>query len=478
MITPRGRFSTPSSRREFLRTSGLAAFLAPVFLGLPEFAYGQARPKRLVSIFLPNGYVDGCVFVTKDAAGKAILGPGHKPLQPLIDDALFVVNQSAESIRCRYRDKYGGNLSGHGEVAASLFTGHVRNPQDGGRFLAPSLDQIVATELVRTKAFPSEARKSLGILIAGERPARGSGVFARTAQDWTLNETKDLSCAPLPLLADPLEGFAFLFGGMDGNATDARSLWVRDKSLLDEPKAALDVLARDLPREGKALLEAHLDALRSLESELTQDAGGDFSGLRRPPTLTGAQREADPARVFEEWWKLVDMAFRFDRTRVVSVEVGGSAARYRVPGINLPGFEVDSEAKGTKHSDHHSYTHIGGNGAQGLYEYFDWYNQRVVRLVRLLQGDGDATKENLLAQSLVHVTAESGRQHQARNMPTFLLGACGGTVRGQGRVVDLGGTDSAHLGFLVEVGRALGVNGLSRLGNAEYQVKDLKGLLG
>src|SRR5438094_7255270 len=79
------------SRREFIRDLGIGAAALPFVLNLPSlgFANQQARKRRLVVMFSPNGVVPGA-FWPDEEGEKFTLKESLKPLEPFRDHTLIL----------------------------------------------------------------------------------------------------------------------------------------------------------------------------------------------------------------------------------------------------------------------------------------------------------------------------------------------------------------------------------------------------
>src|SRR5690606_13432259 len=156
--------------------------------------------------------------------------------------------------------------------------------------------------------------------------------------------------------------------------------------------------------------------------------------------------------ITEQWFTLIDAAFRSDRMRVFAMQFGGSASRFHVPELNkaYAGNAGDASNSG---SDHHSYTHHQESGTR---DFVRWYAQRLASLAGEVEGDG--TSENLLDSSVVMATMEHGHgaSHRADDVPTVLLGNAGGYYRTNQHLTGDNGNPTIPTGTLLSVCHAMG----------------------
>lgn len=454
-------------RRDFIRSSVIASLLAPVAMQFRDLAAAQPPegPTYMVLIFIGNGKCRENVFVETTADGFRF-GPGFAPLERHKADAIAFQNYHFQSFINRH---YSGDHGGHVAPGAVMFTGdlpYVRGTE-GGPGIAPSIDQIVAYDYLRRGVIADPLRKSLNIKMTGSS-FRSPSVFLQTPADYSLNATFTSERTPVSQLMDPREGFSRMFGdfaAMAGSTTE--QLWAVGRSVLDVPHRELARMRTRLPAEGLRILDQHEHSLRELETSFASE------GMMTPLTPPDAPPAIDvvPAnhvRIFEQWARLIDASFRFDRTRIATIQFGGIASRFQVPELGL-GF-VGTSGDSNSGSDHHSYTH---HQPRDVDRFLTWYSERIAGLLDTMKGDGTAVRPSILPQSAVMVGAEFGWNHDATDVPVMLFGQGGGYFR-TGQLVTYGNDISQyhkHTGTLLSVCHAMGVTELTRIGrpDAEYQ---------
>ena len=150
------------TRREFLRDLGIGAAAFPFLLNLPSlgFANQEARKKRLVVMFSPNGVVPKNFWPDEDG-DKFTLKESLKPLEPFRDRTLVL-----HGVCDKVRGDGDSHMRGMGCLLTGieLFPGNIQGGSDtpAGWAKGLSIDQEIKNHLqkpTRPRA-PGSARWS------------------------------------------------------------------------------------------------------------------------------------------------------------------------------------------------------------------------------------------------------------------------------------------------------------------------------
>lgn len=466
------------TRREFLKHSGMSAVVAPILQFWPDIAQAAEPKKYLVLFFFSNGKTASNTFITKTATGWNY-GPGFTPLDPFKSQTIAFQNYGFSHMA---NGTLSGAGAGHAEYCATMFTGSAGltgTPSCSPDLQAksPSIDQVIAWDYLKRGVISDPLRKSLNIEFLGSTFPCKVQPFLQVPTSYQYGTTDGTApMQPVTRLMKPSDGFKLMFNGVSdipGTGTVA-TLWSRRRRVVDVVFNQAKALRTYLPTEGVEILEKHIQSLSELEAALISQEQPPVPGLTVPPappeiTVTPGNHE----RLFTAWTQLIDAAFRFDRTRIVTFQFGGSNSRFNIPSLNMPyvGPSGDSNA-GT---DFHSYTHYNEKGVDN---FLYWFSQRVAELCTSLRGGG--TKEDLLAHSMVISGWEFGRNHDARDLPVSIIGGGGGTLN-TGQAITLS-TDSRtasiqHVGMLTTVVQTMGCVQVNKLGSAKYQSEPLSQML-
>ncbi len=449
-----------SKRRDFLRNSALAGLLAPVAALWPDLPEARAQDERtnMVLVYLPNGSVPGNPFLNPGV--RPDFAEGFRPYNEFSDRTIAFREYATDSfMAAEYRGEHRGHLAG----GMTMFSGQVPISVGAMGGQAPTVDQIVAWDYLERGIVTNPLRKSLNVRI-GDSSLWIDQTFVQTPPDYRLGQTYNRTLSGVSQVVQPQRGFDQLFGdiaAMNGGAS-VDELWAHGRSILDMPAAEIRSVRSQMPSEGQHVLAQHLDALRDLERGFEAEAGRE-DALLETPSAPG-EMDVGPEnyeRVFEHWARLIDAAFRLDRTRIVSIQFGGLASRFRIPSLGLSG------AGGT---DFHSISH---HSHSDVPKFMNWFAERVASLLRRLRGDEGGT--DILSRSAVMVGMEfgsGGGDHSNRDMPVTIFGECGGYFD-TGKVVTYGnGIESyrKHTGTLLGMARAMGTD-VDAIGhpNAMYQ---------
>ena len=469
-----------NKRREFLKNAALAACLAPVtrFWQDLGFAEDAPPPKRLMLVFLPNGY--GSQTVSEFVSGTENSWNFGTQFNAMTEFKSDIIAFKRHGFKDLIDASYSGEGNGHA-AAKVLFTGHVEqagtSPGTPKGCQAPSIDQIVANVFASRNQLGSlgdPTAKSLHIWLGGSGWFDDHVFFQ--APGYTIGKTYEGQSLPgvsrLSQLRDAFDRYfgPFLNGGKVVSTPQSatfEALWARGKSFLDAPSAQLTQLKTTLPKEGGDLLDRHLFAMRELEISLQAPALTVTEKIRdlgaSPPTNIDVNNRAQIRALVEAWHLLIRNLFMADLVRVVTMQHGGGSSRTNIPELSLEFVGVSGDPNSGY--DHHSHTHYQNKA--NLDKIAGWYSARHAHLLRTLKGQpGD---ENLLASSLVMWSHElgDGGGHSPLNIPTVLAGQAGGAVR-TGRMLDLSNSGRSHTALLLAICQAMGVTTLTSVGHPAY----------
>ncbi len=450
-------------RRTFLRNSVMASLLAPVAYYWDDLAEAQpiAGRTHMVLAFLPNGKVAGNPYIM-GSGSDFTLGYGYEPYMAFKDDMILFDEYGFQSFIAA---EYSGDHGGHVAPGGVMWSGEVPHAVDGeGRAgMAPSIDQIVAWDYLDRGVITNPLRKSLNIKMTGSS-FRLSTVFVDTPADYSLGATYTRALDSIPQHNQPQDGFEQMFGGfatMAGSTTE--ELWAFGKSILDVPNAELQRIYPQLPREGQIIVDEHQQSLRDLELSFMDE--GPPPGEIPPEPGSMDTAPGNHVNVWSQWVRIIDAALRFDRTRIVNVQFGGVASRFKVPELGL-GF-VGESGDSNSGDDHHSYTHWDGDNVP---HFMNWYAERMSELLGAMKGGTASGSTNLLDSSVVGVGMEFGRNHNASDMPVMLFGSLGGYLQPGQRIMHGNDLDNyhKHTGMLMALAQGMGTS-LPNVGNPKSQ---------
>ncbi|MEM9191387.1 MAG: DUF1552 domain-containing protein [Myxococcota bacterium] len=405
------------SRRTLLRGLGAAAMTLPIARGLaPSVARGRDdRPCRFLAIFTPHGSVLRNWRPRSSSGGAAsetdftfdFDGSVLRPMERHRDQ--LVVLDGVD-----YRVLAEEAATGHEGGMTTFLTGSAYHPERGGQPYGDSIDEHLATTIGATT--PRRTMR-LGVLTEG-----GQSIY----------DTISFSGGGLvrePTQIDPslvYESFfaQFMTGGDEGAARAAMErLHRRRQSVLDYALDDLAALDRRVPHTERMKLEAHTEALRTIELRLTRelDVG---TGACRPPAspnrLDAKSVDAQPA-IVQTQADLIAQAFACDLTRVATLTIHHAGAPYAMPWLNLNG------------DMHHDVAHT--QGTEGSAQYIamqTWYSEQVAYLLDQLAAipEGDGT---VLDNTLVLWGNELGHPsiHNSHMVPFVLAGGAGGLRTGR-----------------------------------------------
>jgi hypothetical protein len=306
---------------------------------LDAHAESAGPPRRLVLFFSGNGTIRES-WLPSMASGELVLSPILAPLEKLKSKILVVDGLCHKVILEK------GEISGHSPGMNTALTGRM----------AKAIDP---THPLRSLATGISLDQWLGQRIGTETKFRtveaGIQVLAYSSDNSALSYSGPL--APLLAESSPYRLFDRVFRGFaEPNAVEspdaARSLADR-KAVLAAVTKNLDSVRARLPESDRIKMEAHLDAVASIEHSLTTGVGAAAVTCEKPdlgapidvwrndniPALTKLQID------------LMVMALACDLTRIGTIQFGraGAAHRFNWLGPEFasdPALAVTDNAKG------------------------------------------------------------------------------------------------------------------------------------
>jgi len=433
------------NRRTFLGLTGL--LVAARGFARPDRP-PRLRPKKLVLMMQNNG--------TQQANFWPQPGSFTSPiLDPIVSDARLAARTIAVKGVFVPRDAGGTDGNEHDMGFARMWTGApllaVAGHPWGG---APSVDQLIA-----------QARGASSLALA---------VYASEIQAFPkpgFQHRRSFSyVAPgvhkVPTL-DPFVAYSDLFWGGEALTDAARHRLKLRQSALDLVSGDLSRLRARLGGAEAQKLDAHADALRTVESRLSDRLSG-----RSGPGATCGARGAPPRdftdttpdalvsdeslvpELVRDHLDLVTAALACNLTSVATLQIGYGGGHWRA-------------AWGGVGEDHHDLAHKDTSDAgsdpavtKKIVSLNRWYASQIAYLAQRLDAipDGDGT---LLDHTLIVWSNEFGRgDHSLANVPIVFVG---GRLAAGARVVDAGPQTFQCVGTTVLRAMGLDVSGFGDL---------------
>jgi hypothetical protein len=442
-------------RRDFLRTAGAGAALAP----FTPFFNRQAEadggfPRRMILVFTGNGTLENEFFPTGGETDFAFK-PGSitEPLAPYRSSLIFPKGlRRLTSGSGAHEKNMGGLWTCCGLVATN---GYPRGP---------SIDHVIAQGLNAGTAFKNLqfGVQSDSFNPGGNKPVLKSMTYSGPNAVVRPEDNPTVMFNKLMLGAG---------GGPVVSPEDLQRTQSRRKSVLDAIRGDLRSLSMRLGRDDKAKLDQHLEGIGGLERRLIQPIGegpAPTSGCQSPG-MPGGFNDAAALAANENFPKVMDVQNRLavaalacDRTRIATIQWSRSFSpiRHQWVGVN---------------EDHHTISHrTGANDIRMLHNLNRWYGERFAELLGQLAAvkEGEGT---LLDNTVVVWGNEANTgNHAASPAVTVLAGGCGGKLK-TGRLLDLQGYDWSQL--LITFAHAMGLPSLTKFGDLGMKDGDIPTLL-
>lgn len=405
-------------------------------------------PQRFIVFFSPNGMIPDrwtpsgteTAFEFKVAANptaKHVLAPLEALKQKLI--VLDGVNQNSRSLPGPGTNGHDLGM-GHMMSAMPLLAGpggsgefgHLSDGSAGGI----SIDQEIANLIGNTTRFRS--------IELGNRsnldPVRQ--ITSRMSYKKAFEAIQPEN--------DPRAAFATLFAGITPSGQMAPpaldALQLKRKSVLDKTQQDLVALIPKVSAFDRQKLEAHLNAIRELETSLALSSPPVTCQVPAMGPNTDPKPMANYPMIGQQQMDIMALAVACDLSRVVSLQwsTGQSSARFSWLGIQ---------------GDHHTISHAVDDSMESRQQMIDmhyWYSEQFAYLLGKL-GAIDEMGQSALDNSIVMWVNEQGdaQPHSPDRIPYILAGSGGGVLR-PGRYVKY--TDASHNDLYLSLLKAFGSN--------------------
>jgi hypothetical protein len=436
------------TRRNLLR-GGLAATAAiPLIEATRARGATTAAPTRLVVFTIPNGMRNSLFWPTGSETSFQLKSISA-PLEPFKSKLTFLKGITLNP--ALQNGALGGTLgSEHARGTGGLLTG--RPLKSGTQFKSfgnttsgwgsgQSLDQYLVGKLAPPTTFPS---LQIGVHVR-DTEVRARISYAGADQ-------------PIPPREDPHDVFSALFGGASGNDPATARLWAQRRSIFDAHIAELTRLKGLVGADDRNKLDAHLTAMRDVETRLVGMTGGGMGTAScTKPTISDVDLKNDDLylKAGQMQMDLAVAALACDQTRILTFQWSYSESEHLFGFLGITG-------------NHHAISHDFSSSGVNYDAYNtiqNWYVQQFVYLLTKMDAykEGDRT---LLDNSVVLFATEIGEstQHDLKMMPYVLAGSAGGKFRA-GRLIDYGTTPKDNNQMLVSLGQIMGASDLTSFGD-------------
>lgn len=434
-----------TSRREFLKRTGITAATLPFLMNLSSLGWASTsvRRKRMVVIFTPNGVIPSTFWPDQEGQLESFK-QSLEPLAPFRDKTLTLHGVN---------DKIRGDGDSHMRGIACLLTGIELYPGDvqGGSHTPAgwakgiSLDQHLKTLLQADET----TRTRFGSLEFGVMVPERADTWTRLCYAGP-NQ-------PVSPIDNPYRMFDKLYGQVKNRQTVA--------SVLDSLHADFQKVQSYLSVEDRHLLEQHAAMVRQLELEikqeqqLTESTDADVAdvGHAVPELTEGVRRDNDNMPQLSKMQiDLMVNAFAADFNRIATLQYTNSVGGAKMRWIGVE-------------EGHHALSHepfSNEDACEKLTKINTWFCEQVAYLAKRLDETPEPGGEgSMLDHTTIVWTNElgEGNSHTLNNIPFVLVG--GGLGFKMGRAMKHKGV--AHNRLLLSMAEGMG-HPLETFGNPDY----------
>ena len=456
-------------RRSFLggiASAGLATILRPIM----AHAETGATPQRLLMIHHPCGSSslgNGRWWPTGGSTGW-----NASPLLSSFTDGKVGALQNQMVVLKGLSNPRNQNWLGdqHGSGFLGMITPPVKDigpsswPQSAsatpstkadpnGKTITPSdqsVDQLFLSQIPALKGAPCPV-PSVQLTASTESSDQTNDNHALRVVSYAPGAAGGL---PVPLWPEPSPANAlknyFASNAMSLSEEQIARAAAQNKSVLDFALGGLSSLQNQVPKSQLPKVQAHLDAIRQLETNLMAGQGAMAcapptfpNGPFQPssPMFSGGSAQGGVTNVgkldsehYPMWAQhkeIIKTMFLCDLTRVVSFTFGyGNSGIHFENGVLsdplFAGKYLDPNGKGIDDPNgHHDISHgVGGDAVDAQYIIDKWYCDRTAEFLAELASTPDVNGGSLLDNTLVVFWSEvsDGNAHGAVDMPVLLFG--------------------------------------------------------
>ena len=327
-----------------------------------------------------------------------------------------------------------------------------------------SIDQLFLSQIPALKGAPCPV-PSVQLTASTESSDQTNDWHASRVTSYAKGPSGGLG---VPLWPEPSPAVAFqnyfAAGLMNMTPAQIARAAAQNKSVLDFALGGLSSLQTQVPASQLPKVQAHLDAIRQLETSLAASAtapactppmfpGGPLSpspGMFSVPSPQGGYMnvgalDSQTYTMWEQHKEIIKTMFMCDLTRVVSFTFayGNSGIHFENGVLNNPALTGYKDPNGNAISDpdgHHDISHLqGGDAVDAQYIIDKYYNDRTAELLAEMSTTPDIGGGSLLDNTLVVYWTEvsDGNAHGAVDMPVLLFG---------GKFLNLNGGSYLQLG--------------------------------
>lgn len=431
------------SRRTLLRALGLGPAVLPMLAVEREARSEVPAAKAALIVAWSNGWMSESSATGWPTPGTSwTFKPFQAALEPYKPDLLLLDNMNYRFVRDSTSPENTGHACFPGMLTGELF----KAPGSGTSSTVaggPSIDQYIGSSLVKA------GYKGL--------PSLNLGVFIKSTARLSWRAAGD----PVIPATDPYKVFTQVFGNATatpGAMPDPAVTRARDmkKSILDNVVADLNRFSGRVGTEDKAKIEAHLQSIRAIETDLDRTT---TTPTGKPPVLPAGVNTGS-TDAFEATTKMmIDIsvaALAADATRVVVLQLGDQGDANVI--FTTLGFKA--AGKGDKTGDDNGFHNIAHANGADKDKCDTWFQSQLAYAIGGMKTAGLLDRGIMLAMnSMRH------GMHEFNNVPAMLAGNAGGYFK-TGRSIKLP-DNTANNGILIALANALGVP-TQTFGHAAY----------
>jgi hypothetical protein len=424
---------------------GLGPAVLPLLAVEQEARSEVPAAKAALIIAWTNGWMSQSAATGWPGTGTSwTFKPFQAALEPYKADLLLLDNMNYRFVRDSDSPENTGHACFPGMLTGELF----KAPGSGTSSTVaggPSIDQYIGSSLVKA------GYKGL--------PSLNLGVFIKSTARLSWRSAGD----PVVPATDPYKVFTQLFGNASssmstGSMPDPATSRGRamKKSILDNVIADLNRFSARVGTEDKARIQAHLESIRALETDLDRQAVTPTGKL--PVLPQGVNTGSTEG--FEATTKMmIDIsiaALAADATRVVVLQLGDQGDANVI--FTTLGFKAAGH--GDKTGDDNGFHNIAHANGSYKDKIDTWFQTQLAYAIGSMKMAGLLDRGVMLAMnSMRH------GMHEFNNVPALLAGNAGGYFK-TGRSIKLP-DNTANNGILIALANALGVP-TQTFGHAAY----------
>jgi hypothetical protein len=399
------------ARRDLLKNLGVGLGCLPLLQAKRSWGAGTGALKRLVVFQMSEGYRQQYWKPNTGSLTSQTLPPTLVPLDAHKGELIVLPDMSNPGISAGGHSSYGVIYYGKGATG-----GGYKEPS------GPTFDQVAANAMTKL----ASGRKSIHMWVQLHLPPLPTTQAGGTHCFWAGQGQ------PINPVGDPYAVYKDIFAGGDFNtATDPaaiKKLLADKRSILDFVGGNLDEFRKRLGTEDRVAIDAHFQAVRDLETQLSSAASNTSGSCAVAPGMIDINDRTQYPNIQKAHMSLMLSALKCGVTNIATLQHGDSSGNSINFGAFVPGLPALS--KNNYKSPWRNWHDLGHSPIQDGVDHKKivdgWFMARFAEFfaqMKLIPEEGGSLFDHTLTVIGNHM--QEGANHDAQRNPMMVVAGKG-----------------------------------------------------